>query len=53
MKDTTARTDERDVLLSLLAKKLETNPKDLSFLFGKNRNDVGNVLIPDIRTMQD
>jgi len=53
MKDTIERSDEKQVLLSLLAKKIEVNPKDVSFLFGKNRNDVGNVLIPDIRTMQD
>ena len=53
MKDSIDRTDEKEVLLSLLAKKIKVNPKDVSFLFGKNRNDVGNVLIPDIRTMKD
>ena len=52
MKDSIDRTDEKEVLLSLLAKKIKANPKDVSFLFGKNRNDVGNVLIPDIRTMK-
>lgn len=52
MTDMIELTNEKEVLLSLLAKKLEANPKDVSFLFGQNRNDELNVVIPDFRTIQ-
>jgi len=53
MMDMIEVTDDREALLSLLAKKLEANPKAVSFLFGQNRDDERSITIPDFRTLQD
>jgi len=53
MADTINLLDDREVLLSLLARKLETKPKNISFLFGKNSNNENDIAIPDLRIFSD